>query len=373
MQLSPPNLRFLRLQDQVFTENDNYMLLQEFQRVLSCLIDDRAGHDQGRFPSLVLLVVHGGTIPDNLPSLPELVHLDLQQVTLPAQLLYRVLQGSPKLEHLSLMPNMRGPRPTTDVAYLRSPATRRLVFPHLRMLKISAPANYADALLKVLPDPGSQLEITLVTAGTDPRTDTNKRLADIDPILARVHQYWITASGELCLPDGRLNIYWAVGRRTGVLTFGHAHETISSSSQQRLSKSLNHISHIGDCNKPSMYFSTEYDLWEQHTLLHEVQTVQILMPSRHTGEPETGKQRLRLQESLKMYCVIDLPRLNTLTIRNAILSDDSEYRQVTQFLFDRQASRFQAIALQLQRCDRSWQQVVSQLEASGLVSSATCI
>jgi division protein CdvB (Snf7/Vps24/ESCRT-III family) len=74
-----------------------------------------------------------------------------------------------------------------------------------------------------------------------------------------------------------------------------------------------------------------------------------------------------------MYCVIDLPRLNTLTIRNAILSDDSEYRQVTQFLFDRQASRFQAIALQLQRCDRSWQQVVSQLEASGLVSSATCI
>jgi hypothetical protein len=363
MLLRPSHLRFLRLRGHVFTEDRNNMPVLEIQRLLSRFL----AADEGRPPTLAMLVIHGGKVPDSLPSLPDLVHLDLQRVTLSAQFLCHMLQGSPKLESLSLMPNMKEPWPTADVAYLQSPATKPFKLLHLRTLRISAPAEYAEALLKVLPDPSSQLEMTLVT-GTDPRT--NGSLAHLDPIIARLHRYWTTVSGETPLPDGCLDVYWSLGKRTGVLMFGHLHDTNSSTSPQRLSKSLNNV---GDRNRPSLYFSTEYNLWDQHALLDEVQTVLILIPSRHIEEPETGRQRLRLQESLKMYCVVDLPRLNTLVIRKAGFSDElSEYRQVTQFLLDRQTSGFPAIALQLQRCAGPWQQAVVQLETSGLVSSVTC-
>jgi hypothetical protein len=367
MQLRPPNLRFLRLRGQVLTEWGDSIPALEIQRLLSCLIQA----DEGRPSSLALLVIHGGTVPKSLPSLSELVHLDLHRATLSEHLLYQVLQGSPKLETLSLRPNMMGPRASTSVAYLQAPSTQRLVLPHLRILKIIAPAKIAGAIMKVLPDPGLQLEITVV-AGAYPLT--NGPLASLDSTITRIHQYWTTVSGETCLPDGRLDVYWSQDEHTGTMTFGHANNTRSSSSQQHSSQCFIGIGG-SDRSKPSLFFSTNYNLSEWHELLDEVRTVQIQSPSKIVGESGLGpgKQQLRLQESLDMYCVSELPRLGTLCIRNGVMSDDrTECHQVTKFLLGRQSRGFPAIAVQLQRCDGPWRQVVSQLRASVLVTSVTC-
>jgi hypothetical protein len=360
-QLRPPHLRFLRLRGEIFTRSTIGPDAMEMIRQIAVLIG--GGSQNNPLTSdIVFLSIHGGivggVVPNGtVPSLPKLVHLELQRATISAQRLYSMLQGSPNLRTLLLALNMGAPEPFASDAYMSSLTTQRLQLPLLRTLRMVASVKYTVDLLEVLPDPHSQLEIKLVAS------ETSEQFEDLEPIIARVRHHWATVGHEPSLPDGRLQIFYNQGELTALVTFGQLRS--STSSQQRMSLSSD--------DRPSVFFSVEYDLLERYLLLEEVQSVYVDLPSKDKQTAGPRISRLQLEECLDMYSIDELPILDTLVIRHASLSDDlGEYHQVAKLLLDRQEAGFAKIALQLQRCEGPWHQVISQLEAAGLVTSVTC-
>jgi hypothetical protein len=342
----------------------------EVKRLMSHLIGPELITTSKHTPCLARLIIYGGIVPENLPALPELAHLELNLATISAQALYKMLRGCLKLRSLSLQLSGEVSVAQRDgIIYLQSATTKRLQMPCLMALRIRAPADDANAWMGVLPDPQLQLEIAM-SAGESFRPSAP--LAGLRPLIFRVRHHASMSVSSSSPPsiDGRLQVFCSRREGTGLLTFGRASD--SSPDNRYLSDSL---IENDDLNlTPSSFFSVDYNPRVPHSVLDDVRIVQIHIPRIIKGSAAGAAIRLRrLEESLKLYCVACLPGLRTLVLRNAVSSEEPREVHQTplfQVLRDRRQAGFPAIALELQRCDGPWQHVTAHLEAAGLVTTA---
>jgi hypothetical protein len=101
MDMHPPLLRILRLRGSVITpRGDNMREADEVKRLMSHLIGPELITTSKHTPCLARLIIYGGIVPENLPALPELAHLELNLATISAQALYKMLRGCLKLRSL---------------------------------------------------------------------------------------------------------------------------------------------------------------------------------------------------------------------------------------------------------------------------------
>jgi hypothetical protein len=291
--------------------------------------------------SLRKLVLYGGDL-DALPILPELEHFHLESASLPSKTLHHLLQGSPCLSTLIIQSNILGINMENNLLFLDS--ARHVSLPRLRNLIITAGEAYASALLRILPNPSHQLEVTI----RPQNSVVPAQLYSLTAIINRMKDYWQARHGTMDLPEGILIIIIGISDRTTnatLLNFGHQSEIKSSS-------------------LPSLYLSMECLLQKNLAILDAVETLRLNV--------SPGASILSSLIQSQTYSLQRLLGLRKLVIGKAGLNESSgEDHALMNIFTGRKSAGLPNISLELHQCTPSWQVFGLRLEEHRLVTSVT--